>query len=349
MAAQKGKKTKEDFTSFLLDDDSQESPADKTSLLPGDKTNNSQLQKISKDLPILGKKSKKSDEDAEVESDEKSVVQKLEDSQEKGEAEVEVEDKTWKSDLQNIELEEKTDVRAQSAVSIVLNESPREVTKSSPRIEFAKKSLSEALDPSLISVEAALKQSEYLKLAQDRIKHLENKLNEVVSENETLASSGLVMQKKYDEMYSRYDQIMQQIKSDKEAFKDELQLKDRVIKEIEKEREQLKNKNEEFSAITKEKIQQVRVRERELMNRLEILQLEEDAVISNKDEIILDLKKQIDRLSYEVENYKAQGREMNKEIQSQKEQMRKTIKALKLSLNILEHEEADQNYKKTGT
>ncbi len=337
MSAQKGKKTKEDFTSFLLDDDS--SSPDKTMLLPekDDKTR-SHLKNIPKDIPAFDAKKadKKEKSFQELESEALDATIKRTEDQVIVKEEKEEKTTTHKTDSQ-VNKSEPKPAPALEKKERVLHQQP------------TKKNISEMLDPSMISVEAALKQSEYLRLAQDRIKLLETKLDEATSENDTLASSAHVLQKKYDEMLSKYDQLVQQMKSEKESFKDDLILKEKIIKELEKEKTVLQKKNEEFQAIMNEKIQQVRVRERELMNRLEILQLEEDAVISNKDEILLDLKKQIDRLNYELESYKAQGRQMNQEIQVQKEQMRKTVKALKLALNILEHEEALEEIKKTGS
>lgn len=328
MSGSKGKKTKEDFSSFLLGD---ESSPDKTVLLPekNEKTK-SHLKNIPKDLPILEKK-KNSDPIPALEPQELALdatIKKSEISQEV------MQDEKSKTEPPHEMIAEIS----------VKKEQPKLQSYTAP-----KRALSEMLDPSLISVEAALKQSEYLKLAQERVSHLEAKIDELTVENETLASSAHVLQRKHDEVLSKYDNLVQQMKSEKESFRDDLILKDRVIKELEKENENLKKKNDEFQAIMNERIQQVRMRERELMNRLEILQLEEDAVISNKDEILINLKKQIDKLNYELESYKAQGRQMNAEIQSQKEQVRKTVKALKLALNILEHEEAVEEMKKTGS
>jgi DNA repair exonuclease SbcCD ATPase subunit len=328
MSGSKGKKTKEDFTIFLLGD---ESSPDKTVLLPekNEKTK-SHLKNIPKDLPVLEKK--------------KNSEPALEPEERAPDATIKKSDTSISQDVvQEKKSKTETPIEVVAEVS-VKKEQPKLQSHSAPR-----RVLSDVLDPSLISIEAALKQAEYLKLAQERIEHLESKIAELTQENETLASSAHVLQRKHDELLSKYDNMVQQMTSEKEAFRDDLVLKDRVIKELEKQNDALKKKNDEFQAIMNERIQQVRMRERELMNRLEILQLEEDAVISNKDEILINLKKQIDKLNYEVEIYKAQGRQMNATLQAQKEQMRKTVKALKLALNILEHEDVVDEIKKTGS
>lgn len=206
------------------------------------------------------------------------------------------------------------------------------------------------IDPSLFSLEAAIKQSEYLRIAQNKVKSLEKQVDELKSENETLSTSAIILQKKYDQVVNKLDTIKMDQKAQVESLKDEMVLKDRIIKELEKEKDQLQRKNDEFQSLMNEKMQHVRVRERELQNRLEILQHEGDVVVTNKDEMILDLKKQIDQLHFEMDSYKTQARELNQQIQDQKDQIRRSTKALRLALTLLENEDIDvSEIKKTGT
>jgi len=206
------------------------------------------------------------------------------------------------------------------------------------------------IDPSLFSLEAAIKQSEYLRIAQSKVKTLEKQVDELKSENETLSTSAIVLQKKYDELVNKIDMSKADQKAQIDNYKDEMVLKERIINELQKEKDTLQRKNDEFQSLMSEKIQHVRVRERELQNRLEILQHEGDVVITNKDEMILDLKKQMDQLHFEMDSYKSQSRELNQYIQSQKEQIRRSTKALRLALTLLENEDIDvSEIKKTGT
>lgn len=216
-----------------------------------------------------------------------------------------------------------------------------------PRESFFSK---DNIDPSLFSLEAAIKQSEYLRIAQNKVKALEKTVDELKVENETLSASAIVLQKKYDELVNKLDTQKMDQKAQVENYKDEAVMKDRIIQELEKEKDVLQRKNDEFQSLLNEKIQQVRVRERELQNRLEILQHEGDVVITNKDEMILDLKKQMDQLHFEMDSYKSQSRDLNQKIQTQKDQIRRSTKALRLALTLLENEDIDvSELKKTGT
>ena len=56
----------------------------------------------------------------------------------------------------------------------------------------------------------------------------------------------------------------------------------------------------------------------------------------NKDEMILDLKRQIDQLSMELESYRTKGKDLNKQLEGKQETLSRTVKALRLALTLLE-------------
>src|SRR5690606_17266616 len=83
-------------------------------------------------------------------------------------------------------------------------------------------------------------------------------------------------------------------------------------------------------------LQKIRVRERELENRLELVKVEGSALVRSKDEMILDMKRQIDQLNMELENYRNKGQELNQRLHEKQEMLRRTVKALRLALTMLE-------------
>jgi hypothetical protein len=319
------KKTKDEFTSFLLND---EAASQKTNVLPA-----------VPEAPLAAPASPPQDT-AKIDKAAEKVAEKMPEEK--------------PASVTQIKPAEKSRFKLKPILESVKNQF--EKSEKSERSEKLEKSKNEFLinkdniDPSLFSLEAALKQSEYLRLAQSKVRELEKKLFDVLKENESLSASAIVLQKKHDQMVNQLDVLKQDHKAQIENYKDELVLKDKVIKAMEKEREELLKKQDELKTLMGERVQQIRVRERELENRLEILQHEGDVVITTKDENILELKKQIDQLNYELENFKIQSRELNKDLQNQREQMRRSIKALRLALSLLENQELDGNeLKKTGS
>jgi len=105
---------------------------------------------------------------------------------------------------------------------------------------------------------------------------------------------------------------------------------------LRKEVEELKQKNSELELRISTNIQRVRVRERELENRLELMKVETKALIRSKDEMILDLKRQMDQLNLELNNYRVKSQDLNKQIAERQETLRRTVKALRLALSMME-------------
>jgi hypothetical protein len=184
--------------------------------------------------------------------------------------------------------------------------------------------------------EAALVQSENLKVAQQRIFDLEEEIQRLRTESEELAAAGETLSRRVDELIAenemktkKLDDIKERYDSEKEILEESLKAKDREVKG-------LRMKVSEFEVRLSTNLQKIRVRERELENRLELFKMESSAVVRSKDETMLELKRQIDQLSVELNNHRAKGQELNKQLAENQETARRTVKALRLALGLLE-------------
>jgi hypothetical protein len=194
---------------------------------------------------------------------------------------------------------------------------------------------------------AALAQSENLRIAQGRILELEREVERLRIENEELAAAGETFRRKSDELKSKADDLDNRYQNAVSTHAQEktllLENKDSLRQEL----GQLKARNEELEVRISTNIQKIRVRERELENRLELVKMEGAALVRSKDEIVLDLKRQIDQLSLELNNYRSKSQELNRMILDKQDILRRTVKALRLALTMLEgDEESSQPVKK---
>ena len=98
-------------------------------------------------------------------------------------------------------------------------------------------------------------------------------------------------------------------------------------------------KVEELESRLKSDFKKIRVRERELENRLELLRAEKAAIVRSKDEYILEQKRKVDQLSQELDNYRKKCLELNKALDANQEQFKRTERALRLALTNLEPKE----------
>jgi hypothetical protein len=67
--------------------------------------------------------------------------------------------------------------------------------------------------------------------------------------------------------------------------------------------------------------------------------MESATLVSTKDKMILDLKRQIDQLSHESEYAKQKTQELFNQYKDKQETVRRVVRALRIALTILEGDE----------
>lgn len=196
------------------------------------------------------------------------------------------------------------------------------------------------------SPEAALKQSENLRIAQSRITELEQELERLRRENEQLASAGETLGRRSDELVSKCEQLEIQSKEgqriydeERKVYRGQLQSKDRELSE-------LRARLEEMEGRLESNFKKIRVRERELEHRLEIVRMESSTLVATKDKMLLELKRQIDQLTHENDYGKQKSQELFNQYKEKQETIRRVVRALRIALTILEGDEDAGQIKK---
>ena len=186
------------------------------------------------------------------------------------------------------------------------------------------------------SFEGALKQSESLRIAQNRITDLERELERVRRDNEALSTAGDTLRRRADELSSKAENFEIQAREaglrldeEKKVLRGQLQAKDRDNAEM-------RARVEEIEARLESNFKKIRVRERELEHRLEIVKMESLTLVSTKDKMLLDLKRQIDQLHQESDSAKMKSQEMFSQYKEKQETIRRVVRALRIALTILE-------------
>lgn len=191
----------------------------------------------------------------------------------------------------------------------------------------------------MTSVDASLAQAENLKLAQQRILELEKEVEQLRAENEELASAGEIIRSRTDELTVRITALEKEKQEIQESAQSEILILKGNLQYKENEVAKARIKVEELETRLKSDFKKIRVRERELENRLELLRAEKSALVRSKDEYILEQKRKIDQLSQELDNYRKKCLELNKTIEANQDQFKRTERALRLALTNLEAKE----------
>lgn len=191
-----------------------------------------------------------------------------------------------------------------------------------------------------LSTAEKIAKAESIQMAQERILGLENELEQVRAKNEELLAAGEVLRRKTEELRLEVETLSRAKRDLEENLKNEVQVLEAKNSAKDREIGDLKIQVESLELRLKADLNTVRVRERELENRLELMKSETAAIVRNKDELILELKRNLDQAMLEMENYKEKGRKLNEEVEQSEERIRRAVKAMRLALSLLEGESA---------
>ena len=187
------------------------------------------------------------------------------------------------------------------------------------------------------SVESFLGPSEGLRLAQEKVLKLEQEIQQLKKENVDLFTAGEIFKDKTEDLsnqlksvQSEYEQTKGQFDQEKEVLLNSL---DRKKKEI----EESKKKADIMGELISSKMQKIQHTEQDLENRLEIMKKEADVLLKSKNKMILDLKRQINSINRTLDSYKMKGKELSQKLGDKQDVLKKTVKALHLTLSLLEN------------
>ncbi|MCB0389634.1 MAG: hypothetical protein KDD58_00015 [Bdellovibrionales bacterium] len=230
-------------------------------------------------------------------------------------------------------------VEVKSEVKEVVSEDPLDHTEKVDLDLFNISSPYQSSSRTMSPTESMLAESENLRIAKIKIKELQKENEKLSIENEELAAAAETFRNKVDQLEGKahnfqikYRDLNDNVKGEKEILLNSIAEKDREIQRVSQRASELENRLQMG-------LRKIKVRERELENRLELIKLESKALVKSKDEMILNLKRQLDKLNHELESLRSKIHESNKYISQKQEVLRKTVKTLRLALSLLEAED----------
>ncbi len=185
-----------------------------------------------------------------------------------------------------------------------------------------------------IPMRITLQQSENLRVAQDRIVALETEIERLRMENEDLIATGDIFRERLDKIIVQNDNLKRTYEESREEFQQEKRALLDTLNSQTLEIEKMTVKNKELEKRLFSNIQQIRVRERELENRLELMKLDSQTLAREKDQYILDLKRQIDRMKMDSDTQKSKHNEISNKLEGYRSQNRNVIRGLQMILNV---------------
>jgi chromosome segregation ATPase len=186
------------------------------------------------------------------------------------------------------------------------------------------------------SVEGILKQSEHLRLAQEKINELENELEELRRENDEIMTVADTFKALSEEYYEQMEKLKEGLIDSRETAQQENRILKDTLQEKDKQLFELKQVNADLKSKVEANFKQIRKRERDLEYRLELIKAEEATLLKTKDKTILDLRRRVDKLDQEMQAYRDKNKEHFDKLQQQQQTVRGVVRALRIALTRLE-------------
>lgn len=191
-------------------------------------------------------------------------------------------------------------------------------------------------------VEGNLSQADNLRMAQDKILELENENERLRRHNEELIAASEIIKERSDLLTAQLTEYRNDRDGLELSFKNEMTLLKNHVGRKDVELQKAQFKVDELESRLKFDMKKIRVRERELENRLELVRAEKNAISKNKDEQILDLRRKMDVIQMEVDSYRQKCVELNKQIENSQDSFKRTTRALRLAMANLELQEENK-------
>lgn len=192
------------------------------------------------------------------------------------------------------------------------------------------------------STDSNLAQAENLKIAQAKILDLEKENEKLRLQNEELISATEIIKERSDLLTAQIYEYKNDRESLEQSFKNELALAKSQLNRKDAELQKAQMKIDELDSRLKFDMKKIRVRERELENRLELIRAEKNALMRSKDDQILDLRRKLDQLQLEVDSFRQKCVELNRVIETNQESFKRTTRALRLAMANLELQEENK-------
>ncbi len=176
----------------------------------------------------------------------------------------------------------------------------------------------------------------FLKKVSTQLETQSNRNREILSEMETLRRREESARHELRDIKAKHDEELIRMKND---FEERARLSGGYEEQV----EELHRKREEWKEKVKEDLKRIKLKERELENKYELLKRDMQALLESKDKHVLELKKKTDALELEMESLEDRLRHGNSVLGSIDSKKKRLIETMKLAITLLEEIDQSEN------
>ena len=186
-----------------------------------------------------------------------------------------------------------------------------------------------------LPIQISLQQSENLRLAQERITSLEEEIERLRQENEKLITTGNIFKERVDKVLAKNDDLKKAYEESREEFLSEKKVLMDTLSDQSREMDKMQVKNKELEKRLSNNLQHIRIREKELENRLELVKVDSQILVREKNSYILKLKQQIEHSKMDLDTHKDKYSELQQKLEEHLEQSRRAVRGIQMVTHIL--------------
>jgi len=173
---------------------------------------------------------------------------------------------------------------------------------------------------------------EQLRVAEAKAQALEESNRKMVNQQNDLQIKVARLSEEYEERRLQYEKELKSREQENSLKTDKLLLLERKVEAAQKKCEDIKER-------VRTDIQKIRVREKDLEARLEILKRDSETLLASKDRKLLEFKRKMDALEYEIEILGEKEKAAQKRVEFWKARISRVLRAFKLGVSLLESDE----------
>ncbi|MGE4232398.1 MAG: hypothetical protein AB7F43_03630 [Bacteriovoracia bacterium] len=178
-----------------------------------------------------------------------------------------------------------------------------------------------------------------LKYAKDSLMKSEEQVHRLTTERDDYIHQISDLKNKISHFELERNSIAKNLDGEMEQLRVEVKTKIDRIKLLEDKLVDAAEQNEKLKERVRSDIRKIRLREKELENKLEILRRDSETLIQSRENKILELKRKIDLLEYNYDALQDKNSQEKQNISHLNEKMKEVLKALRLASGLIEADE----------
>ncbi len=181
--------------------------------------------------------------------------------------------------------------------------------------------------------------SNHVTIAEKRIKELEADNNHLRFDNNKLLLAGETLQSSYDQLFDEHHTMKENYDEDRNSLFDQKKALEQAMAVQSAEIRNLRMKINTLEKHLNRDVQKIRIRERDLENRLQFKQKELDTIVREKDEDLISMKREVDSLRDQLHDAQDRVEKWMHQQSIEKDRSHRVSRALQMSLHLLQGEE----------